>query len=181
MITAVLIGSGDRGNVYGELAKFTEKLKFIAVAEPRDNRREKFATEHAIKKDFVFTSWDDLFSLGKIADVAIICTQDTQHVEPALKALDLGYDVLLEKPMATTYQDCMLLVNKAKQTGKLLQIGHEMRYTTYYSKVSEYLRSGKLGKIVNITMRENVSRIHYSHSFIRGNWVSMLKKNQNMS
>ena len=131
MITAVLIGAGDRGNVYGEIAKYTEKLHFIAVVEPRDIRRKKFAIEHNIKDDFVFTSWDDLFSRGKIADVAIICTQDTQHVEPALKALDLGYDVLLEKPMATTYQDCMLLVNKAKQSRKLLQNGHEMRYATY--------------------------------------------------
>ena len=50
-----------------------------------------------------------------------------------------------------------------------------MRYTTYYSKISEYLRMGKIGKIVNIAMRENVSRFHYSHSFIRGNWHNTKK------
>lgn len=175
MLKAILIGAGDRGTSYGKLAKYTNKLQFTAVVEPRQFRREKFAREHSINGKYIFTSWDDLFKLGKIADVAIICTQDTQHVEPALKALALGYDVLLEKPMATTYDDCKLLAQKAKETGKLLQISHEMRYTTYYSKISEYLKTGKLGKVVNISMRENVSRFHYSHSFIRGNWHNTKK------
>ncbi len=163
IITAILVGAGDRGaDTHGELALIhNDKIKFIGVAEPNDKRRMKFASKHSLDDKYVCQTWEELFSYGKIADVVFICTQDKFHTQPTLQALDLGYDIFLEKPMATTLKDCDLNVQKVKETG---------RFTDFYSKIKQYLKERKLGKIVNISMRENVSLFHYSHSFLRGNW-----------
>ncbi len=175
-ITAVSIAVGDRGTIYGQFAlKFPQKLKIIAVAEPNETRRENYARIHKISSNHCFSDWKELLNSKQIAKIAIIATPDQVHFEPAIKAMKLGYDVLLEKPMAVTVEDCIELVNTSKETGKILQICHVLRHTKFFRKIHEIIRSGRIGKIVNISLRENVSYFHYAHSFIRGNWNNRLK------
>ena len=103
-IEAVLIGAGNRGaDAYGAYAlAHPDEIRFVAVAEPHDVRRARFAQAHAIPPERQFGTWEDLLAQGQIADAAFVCTLDRLHVAPALAALEAGYDVLLEKPMATT-------------------------------------------------------------------------------
>lgn len=171
-IKAVLIGAGNRGmTIYGDYAlKYPHKLKFIAVAEPIDIRRKKFSELHNISDINCFESYTDLLSKNKLADLAFICTQDQMHINPTIKALDQGYDVLLEKPMAHTLEGCLQIVKKAEETGKLLGIGHVLRYAPFFSKIYETIQDGLLGELINITHSENVSWYHMAHSFVRGNW-----------
>ena len=176
-LTAILIGAGDRGaDTYGEYAiRNPNKMKFIAVAEPIDVRRKKFIERHQIPKESSFTSWKELLKIDKIADIAIITTQDQEHFEPAILALEKGYDVLLEKPMATTKEECKKLVEVAEKTSKLLYVCHVCRYTEFYSLIHSLIESGKIGDVVNISLRENVSSFHYAHSYIRGHWHNRQK------
>ncbi|MEA3310107.1 MAG: Gfo/Idh/MocA family oxidoreductase, partial [Chloroflexota bacterium] len=171
-ITAVLAGAGNRGaEAYGRYAQqHPAELQFVAVAEPHPQRRERFAQTHDIPAARQFTTWEELFAAGKIADVAFITTQDQMHVAPTLTALELGYDILLEKPMAPTLAENVRLVQAAESAGRLLQIGHVLRYTTFFSKLHEIIKSGRLGKIISVEHRENVSYWHMAHSFVRGNW-----------
>jgi predicted dehydrogenase len=170
--TAVLVGAGNRGmTVYGEYAQRNpDELKFTAIAEPIKSRLEKFSDLHAIPVNRRFSDWKELFMQGKIADIAIICTQDQMHVDPTIQALDLGYHVLLEKPMAHTLKGCIDIVKKVEETGKILGIAHVLRYTKFFSKIKEIIDKGQLGQIINISHRENVSWYHMAHSFVRGNW-----------
>lgn len=170
-VTAVLIGAGNRGlDVYGRIAtKYSNLLRFVAVADPDPSRRAMFAEEHHLPPERVFKSWSELFEAGRMADAAFVCTQDQLHTTPTLAALAAGYHVLLEKPMATTVDECVQ-ISTAPQPGQILQICHVLRYTPFYSTVAEVVRSGQLGRIVDVSMRENVSHWHYAHSFIRGNW-----------
>ncbi len=172
VITAILIGAGNRGmDVYGNYAlKFPDKLKFIAVAEPIQFRREEFIRLHNIPLEQMYNSWEEVLGEEKFADVVFVCTQDQMHVEPTLKALDKGYNVLLEKPMAHTLEGCTKIVNKVEETGGILGIGHVLRYTNFFLTVKETIVKGLLGNIVNISHRENVSWYHMAHSFVRGNW-----------
>ncbi len=64
MVTAILIGAGDRGSgVYGQWAlRNKNKIKFLAVAEPRDIKRNNFAAAHGIRKENCFESWEDIWS-----------------------------------------------------------------------------------------------------------------------
>jgi predicted dehydrogenase len=171
-VTSILIGAGNRGaEAYAPYAQqHPEQLKFVAVAEPDLERRTRFGETHQIPGARRFTTWEDLLALGKIADTALVCTPDQMHVAPALAALDLGYDVLLEKPMATTIGECVRLVQAADRAGRLLQVCHVLRYTPFFETVHDIVTSGRLGEIITVEHRENVSYWHMAHSYVRGHW-----------
>jgi predicted dehydrogenase len=93
------------------------------------------------------------------------------HVEPTVAALRRGYDVLLEKPIATTPEGCIEVIDTAAETGRQLHIGHVLRYTRHFQKIRQVHNSGILGDLVNFDHRENVSWWHMSHSYVRGSWA----------
>jgi predicted dehydrogenase len=171
-VEAILIGAGNRGaEVYGQWAlQHPDQLRIIAVAEPMQTRREAAARQHGIPAAQQFATWEDLLAQPQMARAAIITTQDQMHTGPALAALNAGYDVLLEKPMAHRLEDCVALVQAAERTGRMLQICHVMRYTDFWQRVHAIVQSGRLGQIVTVSHRENVSSWHMAHSFVRGNW-----------
>ena len=173
-VTAVLIGAGNRGyEAYGAYAlDHPDQVRFVAVAEPHEARRTRFAQAHGIPPERQFHTWEDLIAEGQIADAALVCTLDRLHVAPAVAALEAGYDVLLEKPMATTLVDCVHLVQVAERTGRLLQICHVLRYAPFFTTLHEILVSDRLGEVIAVEHRENVSYWHMAHSFVRGNWRS---------
>ena len=104
-----LIGAGNRGaEVYGEWIRANpDQLTITAVAEPIESRRIAVAERHYIPAERQFQTWEDALAVDKLADVAIIATQDQSHTGPALAALQAGYDVLLEKPIAHRLEDCV--------------------------------------------------------------------------
>ncbi|WP_314586325.1 Gfo/Idh/MocA family oxidoreductase [Paenibacillus terrigena] len=171
-ITAILLGAGDRGaRAYGPYAiNFPHELQIIAVAEPNEERRVSFMQDHGIPESMAFTDWKDVLNKPKMADVMIICTMDRMHYEPTLKALDLGYHVLLEKPMSPEPRECIEMELAAKRNNRLLIIGHVLRYTSYWSTIKRFLDEGRIGQIASIQLNENVEHMHMSHSFVRGNW-----------
>jgi len=171
LITAILVGAGSRGtDAYGAYALDNPKrLKFVGVAEPRKEWRQNFARLHRIPPENVFNSWEEILAKEKFARAAFICTTDQMHVEPAILALNKGYDVLLEKPISNTLDGCLKVVRKAKECkNQTLQICHVLRYTNFWSKIKSFVDSGQLGKIISITHRENVGAWHMAHSFVRG-------------
>ncbi len=172
MVKAVLIGAGQRGaQVYGEYAlKYPNDIKIIAVAEPDEERRTEFAKSHHIDDSYVFTDWKDLFAEGKIADCAMICTQDRFHVEPVKEALKLGYHVMCEKPMSPDPQECVEMGQYAEKYNKTLTICHVLRYSPFYTKLKEVIDSKAIGDIVSVQHIESVGYWHQAHSFVRGNW-----------
>lgn len=171
-VRAALIGAGSRGrDTYGDYAlAHPDQIRFVAVAEPHPIRRARLAEAHCIPADRQFETWQDLIGEGQMAEAAVIATQDDVHTAPAIAALQAGYDVLLEKPMANTLSDCVRLVQVAEETGRLLQVGHRLRYTRFFSAVHELVESGRLGEVIAIEQRENVSYWHMAHSYVRGNW-----------
>ncbi|MEA3349582.1 MAG: Gfo/Idh/MocA family oxidoreductase [Chloroflexota bacterium] len=171
-IKAILIGAGQRGaGVYGAYAlRHPEKIQFVAVAEPDAERRERFAAQHKIPSDDQFSGWVPLLQRSRLGQAALVCTQDRQHAPATLAALHAGYDVLLEKPMATSADECRQLVAVAEKNGRQLHICHVLRFTNHFAKMKEIIQSGDLGDIINVSHRENVSWWHMAHSFVRGNW-----------
>ncbi|MGE0003569.1 MAG: Gfo/Idh/MocA family protein, partial [Candidatus Izemoplasmatales bacterium] len=168
MVSAILIGAGGRGiGAYGEYAfRNPEDLKFVAVADPDFERRAYFGMRHQIPQNQWFDDYTPLLSLPKMADACFICTQDSMHVKPTLLALEKGYDVFLEKPMAISPEDCVLLEAKAKELGRKLMIGHVLRYTTFFSEIHRIIQSGEIGEVVSIQHNENVSYWHQAHSYV---------------
>ncbi len=171
-IQVLLFGAGNRGaDAYGRYAlEHPNEIRFVAVAEPNPIRRERFACAHHIPADRQFTDWRRALEAGKIADAVVNATQDHMHHDSALAALEAGYDMLLEKPIAPTLQETVEIVRKAEESRQILMICHVLRYTGFFQKVNEIIKSGRLGQIINISHSENVSYFHMAHSYVRGNW-----------
>lgn len=167
----ILIGAGCRGRCYTDTTlKMPENYKVIAVAEPQDDCRQYIKETHGLSDDMCFTTWEPLLELGKIADIAIIATMDRQHTEPTLKAIELGYDILLEKPVAPTPEECRLIQRAAEKRGVKVLVCHVLRYTHFFNALKDIIDSGDIGRVMNIQHIEAVGNVHHSHSFTRGNW-----------
>ena len=171
-ITAVVLGAGSRGvDAYASYAeRHPEEFAVVGVAEPRKDRRDAFVSRFGLDEKHVFTDWKDLLAQPKFADVVFVCTQDKMHVEPTLAAMERGYDILLEKPVATTKEDCLRLADAAKSFDGSVAVAHVLRYTPFFTTLKRLLDGGAVGKIRGIQHNENVGYYHYAHSFVRGNW-----------
>lgn len=170
--TAVLIGAGNRGaRVYAPYAlEFPNELKIVAVAEPDEERRNIVKDSHKLSAEDCFSSWEDLLIKEKVADIAIICTMDRHHFHPTIKALELGYHILLEKPMSPDPKECIEMERAAKKHNRQLTICHVLRYTQFWSTIKKVISDGTIGEVASLQLNENVEIMHMSHSFVRGNW-----------
>jgi len=171
-VEAVLVGAGNRGGrIYGGFALANPgELRIVGVVEPDEARRERVAEMHGIAADRQLRSWEELASRPLLAEAAINATQDRMHAASTRALLEQGYQVLLEKPMATTPQACLDLVQAAERHGRVLQISHVLRYAPFFRALYDLLRGGSIGDVVSIDWRENLVYWHYAHSFVRGNW-----------
>ncbi|MBR4072123.1 MAG: Gfo/Idh/MocA family oxidoreductase [Clostridia bacterium] len=170
-LDVILIGGGDRGIRYTTImSNLPEKFRVVAVAEPIDDRRNHIRDMHNIPEEMCFTDWKPLLEKGKIADMALICTMDRDHYAPAMKAIELGYDLMLEKPIAPTQEECKNIAYAAKEKGVRVVICTVLRYTPVFNVIKNIIDSGTLGKIMSVNHEECVGIIHQSHSFVRGNW-----------
>lgn len=171
MKTVIVIGAGGRGTRYSDIAAaMGEEFKIIAVAEPVDIRRNYIRDKFNLPEEMCHTSWEDFLSRPKFADLVIIATMDRQHYAPAMAAIEKGYDILLEKPMSATPEECCEIAKAANKKGVYVQVCHVLRFTPFFRALKSIIDSGKLGEIVHIQHAENVGNVHQSHSFVRGNW-----------
>ncbi|GIP26107.1 oxidoreductase [Paenibacillus sp. J23TS9] len=171
-LTAVLIGAGSRGaGGYARYAlDYPHELTFVAVAEADPLRRAGFAEKHDIPPERCYESWEPLLQEPRLADIAIICTQDQMHYGPAMLALHQKYHVMLEKPMSPSPEECLDMERTASEQDRLLTICHVLRYTPFWSMIKKVIQEGRIGEIVSIQLNENVGYWHIAHSFVRGNW-----------
>lgn len=170
-VTAITLGAGARGNVYGNYAvRYPKNLDIVGVAEPIKIRNDRYAAKHSIDDKNRFDTWERVFERPKFADAVIISTPDNLHYAPCMKALEMGYDILLEKPISPSERECRDILRLAKKTGRIVAVCHVLRYAPYFIKLREIIQSGVLGKVVSVQHLEPIQHIHMSHSYVRGNW-----------
>ncbi|WP_143824653.1 Gfo/Idh/MocA family protein [Natranaerobius trueperi] len=170
--TVALIGAGHRGkNIYGNfIKKHCSDINITAVAEPNLYKRKAFAKEHNIPYERQYKNYEQLFEQGKIADALLITTMDHDHYHPTIKGLEIGYKILLEKPIAPNFDEFQKLVDKTRENRDSILIAHVLRYTPFYKQLKETLNKSEIGDIKAINHTENVGYYHFVHSYVRGNW-----------
>ena len=165
----VIFGLGQRGTIYATFARtYPELFELVAIIE-NDAQRVAFAHEQFPGVP-VFTNYHDFLEQKIQADILAVSTQDKQHREHAIAMMEAGYDLLLEKPIAPTKEECLAVYEASVRTGQQVIICHVLRNTPFYSAVKRILDSGRLGDVVTIHASENVGYYHYAHSFVRGPW-----------
>lgn len=170
----VVFGFGARGQIYSSFARaFPEKFQLVAIIENNLERIE------AAKKEYkgipVFNDYHAFLSKKIPADIVIVATQDKDHPEHAIAMMKSGYDLLLEKPIANSKDECLRIYEASQKYNRKVIVCHVLRYSPFYSTIKEIIDSGKIGEVVSIHASENVGYFHQAHSFVRGPWNNSIK------
>uniref|UniRef100_A0A3B5QDA1 Zgc:154075 n=1 Tax=Xiphophorus maculatus TaxID=8083 RepID=A0A3B5QDA1_XIPMA len=170
-VHVIVVGAGCRGENYAKFASIHPKrMKVVAVADPRKFARTKMQQQHKIEDKNVFEDWKNIVERERFADAVLICTPDRIHKDPAVAFAKKGYHILLEKPMATTAEDCRAIVEACTQADVMLSVGHVLRYDPLIHKIKVLIDAGVVGDVIHIQHLEPVGFYHFAHSFVRGNW-----------
>lgn len=171
MVKVAILGLGSRGaTTYGDYLITLNDVKISAICDIDKDKLNFYQNKYHVEKKDCFLNSEDFFKAGKLADILIIATMDQDHYSQAMKALDLKYHLLLEKPIALNLKQCLDIENKALKNNLYVVVCHVLRYSLFYKKIKEIVNSKILGNIININTTENVGYWHQAHSFVRGNW-----------
>lgn len=167
-----VVGLGGRGQTYSRAlaASTAGRAQVVQIAERRERERRLFARELGLGEEAAFADWHDLVAGERVADAVIIATQDRDHL-PAIEAFSAaGYDILCEKPLAGTENECIAALRAADAAGVFLGVCHVLRYTPNTRRIVEVIAGGAIGDIVAVQHLEPVGWFHFAHSFVRGAW-----------
>lgn len=191
----VIIGAGNRGNVYAAaIQSFTNGI-LVAVVEPNDVKRRLLGRKYiwgkgAPSEGQEFKDWTQFVawelerrkregngeSVPEGVDGALVCVQDQMHKEVMLGLAPLELHVMCEKPLATSLDDCVAIYRSvlsgpnATQT-RIFSIGHVLRYSPHNMLLRKLLvEENVIGEVMSVNHTEPVGWWHFTHSYVRGNW-----------
>lgn len=170
MLSYSLIGYGQRGKFYLDCLSGYENAELRGVCDINREKLELAKKNYGLKDEDCYDNEEDFFRRGKISDLLIIASMDGDHYRQAVRALKLGYHLLLEKPIAKTERECVEIAKLAKELDRKVYVCHVLRYAPLYTKIKEMLDGGEFGEVVSISATEHVGWWHQAHSYVRGNW-----------
>ncbi|MDE3106057.1 MAG: Gfo/Idh/MocA family oxidoreductase [Acidobacteriota bacterium] len=160
-IQIALIGAGIRGQQDCASALEVPNTRLIAVADCYDGRlthaRERWGQQVVTTRDY-----REILARPDV-DAVIIATPDHWHKQAATDALQAGKDVYLEKPMIHLYSDGPTIIEAARRSGRILQVGSQRVSNMLYAKAKELLQSGAIGKL-------NLVNAFWDRSAYMGAW-----------
>ena len=119
-VKVIIIGAGNRGRTYANYAKmFPDCMQIVGVSDIRESRKNAMGDRFNVPEEHRFGDWSEVFRVPKFADAVVISTPDDVHYDPCMKALEWGYDCLLEKPVAQTERECTDIAKQAHKYGRI--------------------------------------------------------------
>jgi predicted dehydrogenase len=160
-IQIALIGAGGQGQGDAKVAAQVAGVKVVAVADCYDGR---LAHSKEIWGSDTFTTRDYKEILArKDIDAVIVGTPDHWHKQVAVDAMKAGKDVYCEKPMIHLYADGPEMIETARATNRILQIGSQRVSSIIYAKAKDLLASGAIGQL-------NMVTAHWDRNSSMGAW-----------
>jgi len=163
-INVGLIGCGGRGTSDGEsFAKYAREnnnaCQIVGVCDVYTKRRRINAENHQCK---AYADYRELIARSDV-DAVIVATPDHWHATIALEALDKGKDVYLEKPMCHTLEEAKKLVDTARESKRIVQVGSQTTSADQWWKAKKAIADGMIGKMI-------MSQGSYHRNSIEGEW-----------
>ncbi len=148
-----ILGQGRSGrDIHGAfLRKETEKFKVAYVVDPLPLRRQRAQEEYGCE---VLENYQQLFDKTDI-DFVVNATPSYLHPPITIDLLNHGFNVLVEKPFASTAAEADAMIKAAQDNGKMLAIFQQSRFAPYFKQVRKVLDSGVLGRIVQVSIAFN--------------------------
>ncbi len=148
-----VIGLGWFGEKHCEALAAIPNVEMYAFCTRTPSRLAEVAERFGVKK--TFTDYNEMLADPELDAVSVVTMWD-QHRAPAVAALQAGKHVFLEKPMASTVEDCDAIVAAANATDKYFMVGHICRFNPRYAAAKDAIAEGKIGKIVSMYARRNI-------------------------
>lgn len=169
--SVAIIGCGNRGaETYGVLlSERKNEFEIVALCDFNSERLKNYGARFGVPESELFLDENRFFE-KKRADILVVATMDADHVRQSIRALELGYDLLLEKPVSDKKEELEALLAAQQKSGRKILVCHVLRYAPAFRKAAELIKSGAIGKLVAIQSVEQVAYWHQAHSFVRGNW-----------
>ncbi|WP_300796013.1 Gfo/Idh/MocA family oxidoreductase [uncultured Bacteroides sp.] len=171
MTRIAVIGYGNRARKYLQYLKENPTAAtLVAVVDSNLLRLEDAKEEFHLDEGCCFSDINDFFSSDIKIDSLIIATPDNLHFEPCIQALKKGCNVLLEKPIAQSIEECNEILDLSKRVNKNVTICYVLRFYPYYQKIKSIIENVDLGDMVSINHVINVGIDRTTHSYVRGIW-----------
>jgi len=138
-----LVGFGAWGRYHAQSIAANPAAQLVAITAPSEASRAAALKEHPTAR--VFSDYRAMLAAEKL-DLVDIVTPSHTHREIATAALEAGCDVLLEKPMALTIDDCRAIVRLARARGRKLAVGHEFRFSSQWGEIKRRIDAGAIGE-----------------------------------
>lgn len=142
-----IVGCGRIAQRHAE--HINKKGKLIAVCDVLIEKADLMAANFSAKS---YSKLDDMLAVEKEIDVIAICSPNGLHAEHSIKALNAGYHVLCEKPMAISTYDCGLMIQAAEKSNKRLFAIKQNRYNPPVAAIKKVIDEGRLGKIMSVQL-----------------------------
>lgn len=170
-IKIAIIGYGNRGCIYSSFIQSKRDMfEVVAVVEFIKAKQLKAQNDLNLQDNQLFTEADDFFNTRPDVDLLIVASMDKYHFKHASQAINLGMNVLLEKPISLSIEECRSLKKLSKEKQRFIVVCHVLRYTSFYNIIKEIIDSKEIGNVYDIHQCENVAYWHQAHSYTRGNW-----------
>lgn len=147
MIKFGIIGCGRIAQRHAE--HISKKGKLVSVCDVVNEKADKMADAYQAK---AYYAVDEMLKNSKEVDVISICSPNGVHAQNAIDALNAGYHVLCEKPMALSVYDCGEMIKAAERSNKRLFAIKQNRFNPPVEAVKKALDEGKLGKIYSVQL-----------------------------
>ena len=167
-LKVVLTGTGVRGtSFWGKrlVDEYSDVLEFVGLCDINPGRLE-YAKKYMGVKCPVFTNFETMINTVK-PDLVIVTTKDSTHHEFIIKGLDMGCDVLTEKPLTIDEHKCQAILDAERRSNKNLIVGFNYRWSPYATKVKELLASNAIGKVTSIDFHWYLNTYHGASYFRR--------------
>ena len=147
MLKMGIIGLGKMGEFHINWMTPENQLELIAGCEKNQKRAEELRKKYDFR---IYTDVDEFLSNEKDLDFAVIVTTHESHEFLAIKCLNAGINVIVEKPMTMTYESAQRMVAASEKNKKHLFVHQSSRWDREFLLLKETIESGKLGEILQI-------------------------------
>jgi predicted dehydrogenase len=167
--TVAILGCGSRGAIYTKhMLNTPERYKIVALCDPDRKQIEKMHHLYGLKDVVEYLDDKAFLAAPRAADLLVIASPDREHVWQAVRGMELGYDILLEKPISDDREEIAQLLDTQIKTGRKVIVCHELRYGKGYLKCKKILDSERLGNLYAIDATERVAYWHWTQAYVKG-------------
>ena len=162
-----MVGTGHRGtSMWGTevLKEYSQFVEFVGLCDKNIGRAEY--AKKLFKADCpVFTDFEAMMKQTK-PDILIVTTMCSTHNEFIIKGMEMGADIITEKPMTTDEVKCQDIIDAEKRTGRKVTVTFNYRYSPHRAKMWELLRAGAIGKLTSVDFHWYLD-IHHGADYFR--------------